>query len=177
MSGNALSETQVFGNRAAQKACECAAKAGVMPGSYEADVLTEYKTIDGWRAGKDKGIRPIELKSKLQAVMAKYVGLERDEESLSHGLVEVRKLRTEVLPLLTVLPIRRFCYEVQEAYEIRGMLDLAEIVILSALERKKPGASLQAGLPQTDKAPYHTSIRLAKGEHKIATIPVTKLRS
>ena len=178
MSGNALSETQVFGNRAAQKAYENAAKAGAMPGSYEADVLREYRTISGWSATKDKGIRPIELKSKLQAVMAKYVGLERDEESLSHGLVEVRKLRTEVLPLLTVLPIRRFCYEVQEAYEIRGMLDLAEIVILSALERKETrGHHYRLDYPQTDKAPYHTSIRLAKGEHKIATIPVTKLRS
>jgi succinate dehydrogenase/fumarate reductase flavoprotein subunit len=176
MSGNALSETQVFGNRAAQQACEFAAKAGVMPGSYEAEVLREYKTVNGWRAGKDKGVRPIELKARLQDVMAQFVGLERDEQSLNDGLAEVRKLRNDVLPLLTVLPIRRFCYEVQEAYEIRGMLDLAEIVILSALERKETrGHHYRLDYPQTDKTPYHTSIRLVKGEHKIATIPVTKL--
>jgi fumarate reductase (CoM/CoB) subunit A len=176
MSGNALSETQVFGNRAARKACEYVDKAGMMPGSYEGDVLIEYQTINGWRATKDKGIRPIELKSKLQAVMAEYVGLERDEQSLNHGLAEVRKLRREVLPLLTVLPIRRFCYEVQEAYEIRGMLDLAEIVILSALERKETrGHHYRLDYPQTDKTPYHTSIRLVEGEHRIATIPVTKI--
>jgi succinate dehydrogenase/fumarate reductase flavoprotein subunit len=178
MSGNALSETQVFGNRAAQKACEYPAKAGVMPGSYEAEVLSEYKTINGWRAGKDKGVRPIELKSRLQAVMEQYVGLERDEQSLNRGLAEVRRLRGDVLPLLTVVPIRRFCYEVQEAYEVRGMLDLAETVILSALERKETrGHHYRLDYPQTDKTPYHTSIRLVGGEHKITTIPVTKLRN
>lgn len=177
LSGNALSETQVFGNRAAQKACEYAAKAVITPGSYETEVLNEYKTIDGWKASKDRGLRPIELKSRLQAVMDQYVGLERDEQGLNCGLAEVRKLRGDLLPLLTVVPIRRFCYEVQEAYEIRGMLDLAEIVILSALERKETrGHHYRLDYPQTDRTPYHTSIRLIKGEHKITTIPVTKLK-
>jgi succinate dehydrogenase/fumarate reductase flavoprotein subunit len=178
MSGNALSETQVFGNRAAEKACEFADKAGLMAGSYEAEVLSEYKAINGWKAPKDRGIRPIELKSRLQAVMEQYVGLERDEQSLNRGLAKVRKLRREVLPLLRVLPIRRFCYEVQEAYEVRGMLDLAEIVILSAVERKETrGHHHRLDYPQTDKTPYHTSIRLEKGEHKMTTIPVTRIRS
>jgi len=178
MSGNALSETQVFGNRAAQKACEYAAKAVTIPGSYEIEVLNEYKTITGWKAKKDRGLRPIELKSRLQAVMDQYVGLERDEEGLNCGLAEVRKLREDLLPLLTVVPTRRFCYEIQEAYEIRGMLDLAEIVILSALERKETrGHHYRLDYPQTDKKPYHTSIQLIKGEHKITTIPVTRLKN
>ena len=56
------------------------------------------------------------------------------------------------------------------------MLDLAEIVILSALERKETrGHHYRLDYPQTDKTPYHTSIRLVKGEHKITTIPVTKI--
>jgi len=176
ISGNALAETQVFGNRAAEKACEYAAKASVLPRSYEAEVLSEYKTLEGWKASKEGGVRPIELKSRLQAVMEQYVGLERDEESLNRGLTEVYKLRTQLLPRLRVAPIRRFCYEVQEAYEVRGMLDLAEIVILSALERKESrGHHYRLDYPQTDRTPYHTSIRLEKGEHKITTIPVTKI--
>lgn len=178
MSGNALSETQVFGNRAAQSACDYAAKAAIMPGSYEAEVLMDYKTIAGWKAKKDKGLRPIILKSRLQAVMDRYVGLERDERGLNHGLAEVQELRRDLLPLLTVFPVRRFCYEIQEAYEIRGMLDLAEIVILSALERKETrGHHNRLDYTQTDKTAYHTSVRLVKGEHKITTIPVTKFRS
>lgn len=176
ISGNALSETQVFGNRAAQQACEFAAKVDILPRSYGTEVLNEYKTINGWKATKDKGLRPIELKSRLQSMMAQYVGLERDGQSLNDGLAEVRKLRGDVLPLLTVLPIRRFCYEIQEAYEIRGMLDLAEIVILSALERKETrGHHYRLDYPQTDKTPYHTSIRFIEGEHRLATIPVAKI--
>ena len=178
ISGNALSETQVFGNRAAQKACEYAAKVRILPRSYETEVLSEYKTMNTWKANKNKGLRPIELKARLQAVMAQYVGLERDRQSLDNGLAEVRKLRRDGLPLLTVLPVRRFCYEIQEAYEIRGMLDLAEIVILSALERKESrGHHYRLDYPQTDKTPYHTSIQFQGGEHKLTTIPVTKLKS
>ena len=178
ISGNALSETQVFGNRAAQKACEYAAKVRILPRSYEIEVLSEYKTMNTWKANKNKGLRPIELKARLQAVMDQYVGLERDRQSLDTGLAEVRKLRQDVLPLLTVLPVRRFCYEIQEAYEIRGMLDLAEIVILSALERKESrGHHYRLDYPQTDKTPYHTSIQFQGGEHKLTTIPVTKLKS
>ena len=178
MSGNALSETQVFGNRAAQKACEYAVQSVIMPASYETEVFSEYRSINGWKATKNRSIRPIELKSRLQAVMAQYAGLERDEQGLNSGLAEVRKLRTEVLPLLTVVPIRRFCYEVQEAYEVRGMLALAEIVILSALERKETrGHHYRLDYSQTDKTPYHTSIQLMEGEYKVTTIPVTKIKN
>ncbi len=177
LSGNALSETQVFGHRAARMACEHAAKVRLKPRSYETDVLSEYKTIGRWKEDKGKGVRPVELKARLQALMDRYVGLERDEQNLTRGLAEVRELRAEILPRLTVVPIRRFCYEVQEAYEVRGMMDLAEIVILSALERKETrGHHYRLDYPQTDRTPYHTSIRLINGAHEVTRIPVAQFK-
>jgi fumarate reductase (CoM/CoB) subunit A len=177
LSGNALSETQVFGTRSAKVACEYADQVTLRPSTYKTVVTNEYQTISQWKKTKANGIRPIDLKSKLQAVMDQYVGMERDAGGLAKGLSEVRKLREEFLPNLVVTPIRRFCYEVQEAYEVRGMLDLAEMVILSARARKETrGHHFRLDFPQTDRDPYHTFIRWVNGRHKITQIPVTKLK-
>ena len=177
LSGNALSETQVFGARSAKVACEYADQVTLRPSTYKTVVTNEYQTMSQWKKSKANGIRPIDLKSKLQAVMDQYVGMERDAGGLSKGLFEVRRLREEFLPSLVVTPIRRFCYEVQEAYEVRGMLDLAEMVILSARARKETrGHHYRLDFPQTDKEPYHTFIRWVNGRHKITQIPVTKLK-
>ena len=177
LSGNALSETQVFGQRAAQAACEYAAGESFIPEVYEARVLEEYKNIRHWKEAKGDVLRPIALKSKLQAVVDRYAGLERDEKGLSRALEEVRKLRAEALPNLSISPIRRFCYEVQEAYEVRGMMDLAELVILSALERRETrGHHFRLDYPETLEVPYHTSIRFLDGTPQLSQIPVTKLK-
>jgi succinate dehydrogenase/fumarate reductase flavoprotein subunit len=177
LSGNALSETQVFGQRAAQAACEYAAGESFIPEDYEARVLEEYKNIRHWKEAKGDVLRPIALKSKLQAVVDRYAGLERDEKGLSRALEEVRKLRAEALPNLSISPIRRFCYEVQEAYEVRGMMDLAELVILSALERRETrGHHFRLDYPETLEVPYHTSIRFLDGTPQLSQIPVTKLK-
>ncbi len=178
ISGNALSETQVFGLRSAQSACEDAARQSFPAGNHEAEVLGEYRTIEGWKAGKEKGLRPIELKTRLQALMDRHVGLERDEKGLDLALSEVRRLREDELPRMTVTPARRFCYEVQEAYEIRAMLDLAEVVILSALERRETrGHHYRLDYPQPEKVPFHTSIQLSQGKHRVGRVPVRKRKT
>lgn len=109
--------------------------------------------------------------------MDQHVGMERDAQGLSRGLAEVRKLREKFLPYLAVTPIRRFCYEVQEAYEVRGMLDLAEMVILSARARKETrGHHYRPDYPHTEENPFHTLIRFMSGKHRITQIPVMRLK-
>jgi len=180
ISGNALSETQVFGKRAAEVACDYADSQSAHEALTDKshcckDVLAEYATIISWKETKTDGVRPIEIKAKLQALMDEYVGLEREETSLVKGLAALQLLRTDVLPKMTVTPIRRFCYEVQEAYEIRGMVDLAEIVILSALARKESrGHHLRLDYPQTDPVPVHTSVQFIDSQHQVSLIPVAK---
>jgi succinate dehydrogenase/fumarate reductase flavoprotein subunit len=67
---------------------------------------------------------------------------------------------------------------VQEAYEVRGMIDLAELVILSALERKESrGHHFRLDYPQTDATPVHTSVHLAGGKHQLSSIPVVGLHA
>jgi fumarate reductase (CoM/CoB) subunit A len=177
LSGNALSETQVFGARSARVACDHADRVSLGPSTFKTAVANEHQTMARWKKNKPNGIRPIELKTRLQAIMDRYVGMERDAQGLSTALSEVRRLREERLPDLAVTPIRRFCYEIQEAYEVRGMLDLAEMVIVSARARKETrGHHYRLDFPQTGREPYHTFIRWVNGKHKITQIPVTRLK-
>jgi fumarate reductase (CoM/CoB) subunit A len=176
LSGNALSETQVFGVRAAEQACLHAERGEHPETDFTADMLNEHRTIDAWRARKTDGIRPIALKEALQALMDRHVGLERDESGLQHALEEVRGLRRERLPRLCVAGSRRFCYEAQEAYEVRGMLDLAEIVILSALARKETrGHHYRTDHPERSSVPVHTAIQWIDDTHVVGEIPVNRV--
>jgi len=180
ISGNALSETQVFGKRCAEIACQYADDAPANGDSnrkalYRESVLAEYQTITHWNECKADGVRPITLKMKLQDVMNRYVGLERDEPNLLNGLAAVRQLRCDLLPKVTTAAISRFCYEVQEAYEVRGMIDLAELVILSALQRKESrGHHFRLDYPQTDSVAQHTCIQRVDGKQHLSLIPVVR---
>lgn len=176
MSGNALSETQVFGRRAGITACAYADKKDFVEDDFDGHVLEQHKIIASWKQQKTHPLRPIALKARLQGIMDQFVGLERDRASLLSGLAKVRELRQQEFPNLVVVSHRRHCYEIQEAYEVRGMLDLAELVILSALSRKETrGHHFRTDYPQTDKIPYHTSIQMENGEHKLGVVPVTRI--
>jgi succinate dehydrogenase/fumarate reductase flavoprotein subunit len=174
ISGNALSETQVFGNRAALSACHYADKTDDAADQTDQQVLAEYQQISRWQQPKANGIRPSALKKELQTVMADYVGLERNETSLQAGLTLIEALRDKVANL-TVVTQKRYCYELREAYEVRGMIDLAELIILSALQRKETrGHHFRTDYLQTAEIPYHTSIFLSQGKHNRTLLPVTK---
>jgi len=176
MSGNALSETQVFGRRAAITACGYADQQTLGACDFADQVQREYRLIASWKQEKPKALRPIALKARLQQVMDQYVGLEREGESLQEGLSKVRELRMVELPKLSVVPHRRYCYEVQEAYEVRGMLDLAELVIMSAMSRKETrGHHFRVDYPHTDPVPYHTTIQWSKDGHTLGVMPVAKI--
>jgi fumarate reductase (CoM/CoB) subunit A len=176
ISGNALSETQVFGRRAAAAACKFADHASVPKGDAGQLVKDEYAKITRWKEAKEDGLRPIEVKSMLQNLMGQYAGLDREEKGLLKCLKEITRLRDKCLPRLKVETGRCFCYEVQEAYEVSGMLQLAELVVLSALERKETrGHHFRLDYPQTDTIPMHTLIKSIQGKHCVSKIPITKL--
>lgn len=175
ISGNALTETQVFGRRAALSACQYADTVDFVNKDFDEEILAEYQQISRWKQEKEQVIRPAELKKELQQIMDQYVGLERSEAGLSIALNQVKALKEKV-SFLKVVSYKHYCYEVQEAYEVRGMLALAEIVILSALARKETrGHHFRTDYPQTDLEPKHILISLQQGKADISAIPITTL--
>lgn len=92
------------------------------------------------------------LKSELQAVMWDYAGIIRTEESLKIALSKINFLRT------TFKRASR-CSSIEE-YEYKNMLDVAGLIVDSAIKRKESrGAHYRSDYPMTFDKGEHSLIR------------------
>ena len=69
----------------------------------------------------------------LQQVMSDYAGLVRSESLLHAGLAHVQRLKEKALALLTA----KNPHELMHALEVLELIDLAEILLVAASERKE----------------------------------------
>lgn len=143
LGGNSLLETLVFGKIAGVKASEYIAGNDTNPGSDQ--ILTEIL-----RQQKDEMNRLIlssgrerhsSLCEELKKVMMEKVGIFRDEKTLKEAIDKVRELKERYKAIGNVSNSRRFNYDLYWAMELGGSLDVAEIVVAGALERKESRGS------------------------------------
>jgi succinate dehydrogenase/fumarate reductase flavoprotein subunit len=177
ISGNALSETQVFGQRAGKFASEHSK--GRRHGSLPRGVIREgIEKWDEFMEKKREGIRPLVLRRELKGVMDRYVGPNRSDEGMRNALETVLDLRDNGLPKVEVGGGKIFNTDWRAAIEISMALGLAELVIRAALLRKETrGHHFRADFPETLERPQHTLIRRRGHEVRVMVTPVRKLGS
>ncbi|MFQ5873004.1 MAG: FAD-binding protein [Dehalococcoidia bacterium] len=178
-SGNALAETQVFGTRAGRYAAEFAMPMPT-PELDNAAIKAEVARMTGYLESKRDPIRPYQLRSKLQAVMEREVGYQRNAEGLAAALKEIRRLREEELPRVQAGVVHGYNYEWQEALELENLLDVAEAVVLSAdLRQESRGHHFRTDFPKArEEWLKHTRIRRTAGaELELGSVPVVRLPS
>jgi succinate dehydrogenase / fumarate reductase flavoprotein subunit len=148
LGANSLLDTLVFGRRSGIHAAE--AVHGLPPGdpSY-AQLKDEERRI--WeivtRAGS--GRRVSEIKAELGKTMDKYVAVFRDEDGLRIALEQVRRLKDEATDVAIDDKGSVFNQDVLGALELQFMLDNAEAIVLSAIERKESrGAQFRTDFPE-----------------------------
>ena len=165
ISGNALSETQVFGTRAGKYASEYAK--GKRYGSLPAgEIKGEIQKWNEFMQGKKEGIRPLVLRKELKQVMDRYMGPNRNEEGMKKALQKVLDLKQNGLPKVEVTGGKIFNVDWRTAIEVSMTLDLAELVIWSALLRKETrGHHFRPDFPKTLETPQHTLV--TKKDQKI----------
>ena len=158
MGGNAMVEIIVFGARAGRSAAEYAKRVDwIEPKEAPKD---EYERLCGFF--KRRGIAPKTIMDKIATFMAEYVGVARTETDLLKALSEIESLRTNALPLLRAPQGQRFNLGWVEAIQVPYMLDVAEMIIRSALFRKESrGAHYREDYPETDQA-WITHTRVKK---------------
>jgi len=171
VSGNALAETQVFGALAGASA------AGWAKGR-EFDAMPEYaermkkveELLKVWVRKKKGGIRPHCVREMLQGVMWERCGVERDAQGLERGRERLEEIEREALPRMTIhepSPDGSFgAYPkgLQEALEVRMMIELGKLVLASALFRKETrGHHMRVDYPSSDGEPAHTLIAKEMG--------------
>ena len=148
LSGNAISEALVFGERAGR----CAATATPVSGwrnSAAAEALERIRSLADGRAG-DESAAP--LLDELRALMADDVGPVRDEAGLGRALGRLGEMRA-ALPSLAVAPGRTCNASLADWFELRASLIAAEAVARAALARQESrGAHQRSDFPGSHSA-------------------------
>lgn len=126
---------------------------------------------------REKGIRPIQVRRKLQEILASSASLiGRSEERLTDAIEKVRTIkRSDVEEMCVRVKDKEFNLEWRDALEVRNIAEVTELILLAARERKESrGLHYREDFPKEDKRWLKHVILKKDGEEiKITTEPVT----
>ncbi|WP_136518829.1 MULTISPECIES: succinate dehydrogenase flavoprotein subunit [Cellulomonas] len=150
---NSLLDINVFGKRAGRTAAAYAATASFveLPEDPAAVVTAE---LEGIRTRPD-GERVADIRRALQETMDANAQVFRTEESLRTALDDIRALRKRYTAVSVQDKSRTFNTDLLEAVELGFLLDIAETVVVGALNRKESrGGHFREDFPDRDDAGY-----------------------
>jgi succinate dehydrogenase / fumarate reductase, flavoprotein subunit len=124
-------------------------KPGELP---DDEVAAEQNRVEALLAMTGPGPSPAEIKEKIRGVMWEKVGVEKNAASLSSALEDFGRIRTSMLPTMSVRSRTRTAnYEWQDAIDVHNMIDAAELIIHSSIERRESrGPFMRLDFPETD---------------------------
>ena len=154
LSGNAISEAFVFGERAGRFAAEMT-DGGEWRREDAASALDDLARLrQSTRPADAPGDAGAgELWTELQALMWNDVGLLRTGDKLTRALTRLRDMQANDLPALRPGAETEYNMEILDWYDLRAALLCAESVAVSALNRQESrGAHQREDLPDSDPA-------------------------
>jgi succinate dehydrogenase/fumarate reductase flavoprotein subunit len=170
LGGNSLAEGQVFGRRCGLKASENS-KSSQITSINQAAIDQEIARVEAV-VGRKSGVKPSEILRRIKDVMWDKVGMIRDAEKLQSAQKELSLIRKDAQSLSA-----SDAAEQQACLELYDMLNTADMVTTSALERKESrGAHYRTDYPELDPV-WEKNIRIFKngdGELVTKTVPLTK---
>jgi succinate dehydrogenase / fumarate reductase flavoprotein subunit len=175
LGANSLLDTLVFGRRSGQHAAN-AVHGLQMPEPARAALKEEERMIQAIVQREGTGRRVSEIKAELGATMDKYVAVFRDEAGLNTALETVRRLRDEAQNVAVDDKGSVFNQDVLGAVELQFMLDNAEAIVISALERKESrGAQFRTDYPKRNDEEWlkHINVSANGSESELSYSPVT----
>lgn len=175
LSGNAITEALVFGERAGAAAAAESAKVTSVnwDPKLAAPAIELRKRLTG--AHSKSGRTPAALQAELQDLMWEKAGPFRTGVNLAALLECVKRMRHDELPYLSIGGEQAFNLSLQDWFELRAMLMAAETVVTSALARKESrGAHQREDFPDADESFLKNQVLELSGEDLIAhwTAPV-----
>jgi succinate dehydrogenase/fumarate reductase flavoprotein subunit len=152
LSGNAITEAFVFGERAGSAAAEAAKQTHV---DWEPKLAaTVFERWNRLRNGRSKSaITPISLQAELQELMWEKAGPFRTGEKLAAALARIEQMQGDDLVSVGVTDEALYNLDVQDWFELRAMLTAAEAVVRSALTRNESrGAHQREDFPDAEES-------------------------
>jgi succinate dehydrogenase / fumarate reductase flavoprotein subunit len=175
LGANSLLDTLVFGRRSGEHAATSVHGLS-MPEPARAALKDEERMIQAIVQRDGGGRRVSEIKAELGATMDKYVAVFRDEAGLNTALEIVRRLKDEAENVAIDDRGSVFNQDVLGALELQFMLDNAEAIVVSAIERKESrGAHTRLDYPERNDEEWlkHINIATNGAEPDLTYSPVT----
>jgi fumarate reductase flavoprotein subunit len=158
LGSNSLTELLVFGARAGQAAATFAASTNGSATNIEAQYHDEVNRLEKQFLKKQGGTEKIaDIRKAMHTSMEEGVGIYRTESSLLQSQKEVQALKERFRNIKIADHSHTFNTELIAALELSCLLDVAETVIQSALDRKESrGSHQRTDFPERDDEHYLT---------------------
>ncbi len=171
---NSLLDLVVFGKYAGLKAAEYANQTDFAPLPAEAESASRSQ-LETLKNGSGKE-NVFKLSTELKKFMFADVGIYRNEKDMLSALEKVREMKSRFKEVKVVDTGKIFNTELLNAWEFGNMLDIAEVIAASAINRKESrGGHCREDYPDRDDANWlkHTLIWNRNGKLEIGYKPVT----
>jgi len=121
-------------------------------GLPEDQVEAERRRIEAVLAMTGNGPTPVVVKEQIRRIMWDKVGVEKNGASLLSALEDLDRIRSSVLPNMKIKNRTRVAnYEWLDAIDLYNMIDAAELIIHSSIERRESrGPFMRTDFPETD---------------------------
>jgi succinate dehydrogenase / fumarate reductase flavoprotein subunit len=170
---NSLLDLVVFGKYAGLKAAEYANQSEFekLPLEAESGSMSQFEALKNG-SGKENVFK---LSNELKKVMFADVGIYRNEKDMLSALEKVRELKARFKDVTVSDTGKVFNTELLNAWELGNMLEIAEVIAMSAANRKESrGGHSREDFPNRDDVNWlkHTLIWNKDGKLEIGYKPV-----
>jgi len=174
---NSLLDLVVFGKHAGLRAAEFAQGADYVPLPDDPTAFSREQ-FDGLRHGSGKA-NVFDIGNEMKSIMFDDVGVFRTEEGMQAALAKVNELQERFKQVKVQDTGKIFNTELLNAWEMGNLLDMAEVITASALNRKESrGGHARDDYPERDDENWlkHTLVWKTDGKLKIGYKPVVMTR-
>ncbi|HSV41181.1 MAG TPA: fumarate reductase (quinol) flavoprotein subunit [Nocardioidaceae bacterium] len=177
LGSNSLPELLVFGARSGRAAAEYASSASGPPSAITAQAADEVRRLERDLLGRDGTDRVSAIREAMQTTMEDSAGIYRSGPSLAKGGDTLAELQERMSKVGVADASRSFNTELTAALELANMLDIAETMLASGLQREESrGAHQRTDFPSRDDERFlihHLVQRDGDGSPSVDTLPVT----
>ena len=179
LGANSLLDTVVFGRRAGEHAALISRDMDYRSLNVESLVENEENGISEMLARDSNGDRIAKIRWEMGTIMDRHLGVFRDEDGMKEALGTIGELKQRYNKIPIQDKGRIFNTDLVFALELGFMLDCAESVVVSALDRKESrGAQSRRDYPQRDDDNWlkHILVTLSEEGPQISYLPVVITR-
>ncbi len=180
LGSNSLPECLVFGARAGKAAAEYAASAKQPSPVVMRQAEDEVRRLEQMRSSDGGHERIADIREEMQSTMEDSAGIFRSGDSLAKGIDQLAELQQRLERVQLYDQTMAFNTELVAALELANMLDIAETMLHSAMQREESrGAHQRTDFTTRDDTRFlnHAlAYRDSDGSVRIERLPVTITR-